>query len=137
MYGIAQTSNCSTHSTIKHMSKDKGQLPMRQVHLDFHTSPHIGDVGKNFDARQFAATMKQAHVNSVTVFAKCHHGHLYYNTTRPERHPGLSRQLNLLGEQIEALHHEGIAAPIYISVQCDEYAANTHPEWIAEKGEGM
>jgi Hypothetical glycosyl hydrolase 6/Beta-galactosidase trimerisation domain len=136
MYGIAQTSNCSTHSTIKHMSKDKGQLPMRQVHLDFHTSPHIGDVGKNFDAQQFAATMKQAHVNSVTVFAKCHHGHLYYNTTRPERHPGLRRGLDLLERQVESLHSQGIRAPIYLSVQCDEYAANTHPEWVAQKPDG-
>jgi hypothetical protein len=32
---------------------------------------------------------------------------------------------------VEALHKEGIRAPIYISVQCDEYAANTHPEWVA------
>lgn len=29
------------------------------------------------------------------------------------------------------MHAEGIRAPIYISVQCDEYAANTHPEWVA------
>jgi len=106
-------------------------LPMRQVHLDFHTSPAIRDVGKEFDARHFAATMKRAHVNSVTVFAKCHHGHLYYNTRRPERHPGLKRGLDLLGAQIESLHREGIRAPIYLSVQCDEYAANTHPEWVA------
>ena len=80
--------------------------------------------------------MKSAHVNSVTVFAKCHHGHLYYNTARPERHPGLRRSLDLLGEQIEALHREGIRAPIYISVQCDEYAANTHPDWIAQTQDG-
>jgi hypothetical protein len=106
-------------------------LPMRQVHLDFHTSPAIRDVGKEFDARHFAATMKRAHVNSVTVFAKCHHGHLYYNTSRAERHPGLKRGLDLLGGQIESLHREGIRAPIYLSVQCDEYAANTHPEWVA------
>ena len=64
--------------------------------------------GPNSMRAQFAATMKSAHVNSVTVFAKCHHGHLYYNTARPERHPGLRRSLDLLGEQIEALHREGI-----------------------------
>jgi hypothetical protein len=112
------------------------KLRTRQIHLDFHTSPAIPDVGASFDAKQFVATMKAAHVNSVTVFAKCHHGHLYYNTARPERHPGLTRRMNLLGEQIEALHREGIAAPIYISVQCDEYAANTHPEWIAQNPDG-
>jgi len=109
------------------------ELSFRQVHLDFHTGPDIPDVGVDFDAEDFARTMKDAHVNSVTVFAKCHHGHLYYNTHRPERHPGLKRNLNLLGRQVEVLHRHGIRAPIYLSVQCDEYAANTHPEWVARK----
>jgi hypothetical protein len=62
-------------------------LRFRQIHLDFHTGPRIRDVGVDFDARDFARTMKAAHVDSVTVFAKCHHGHLYYETKRPERHP--------------------------------------------------
>lgn len=117
--------------------KQSFSLPYRQIHLDFHTGPAIPDVGSAFDARAFARTMKAAHVNSVTVFAKCHHGHLYYNTRRPERHPGLKKGLDLLGEQVEALHREGIRAPIYISVQCDEYAANTHPEWIARRADGL
>lgn len=111
-------------------------LATRQIHLDFHTGPNIPDVGVDFDAKAFAKAMKQASVTSVTLFAKCHHGHLYYNTKRPERHPGLSKRLDLLGEQVEALHREGIRAPIYLSVQCDEYAANTHPEWVARKPDG-
>ncbi len=110
-------------------------LPYRQIHLDFHTGPAIPDVGRDFNAAAFARTMKAAHVNSVTVFAKCHHGHLYYDTDRPERHPGLARGLDLLEQQVTALHHEGIRAPIYISVQCDEYAANTHPEWVARNAD--
>ncbi len=114
----------------------KVPVPTRQVHLDFHTGPWIPDVGRDFDAKTFAKTFKDAHVNSVTVFAKCHHGHLYYNTRRPERHPGLKPGLNLLGEQVEALHSAGIRAPIYLSVQCDEYAANVHPEWIALNPDG-
>ncbi len=110
--------------------------PFRQIHLDFHTGPAIPDVGRDFDATAFAKAMKQANVNSVTVFAKCHHGHLYYKTNRAERHPGLKKNLDLLGSQVEALHREGIRAPIYLSVQCDEYAANTHPEWIARNPDG-
>jgi hypothetical protein len=108
----------------------------RQVHLDFHTAPQIPDVGRDFDARAFAAAMKRAQVNSVTVFAKCHHGQLYYQTAHPARHPGMKPGLDLLGEQVEALHREGIRAPIYLSVQCDEFAANTHPEWIAKNPDG-
>jgi len=111
-------------------------LPFRQIHLDFHTGPWINDVGAGFSAREFARVMKQARVNSVTIFAKCHHGHLYYDTQRAERHPGLKKGLDLTGEQVEALHREGIRAPIYISVQCDEFAADTHPEWIVLGADG-
>jgi hypothetical protein len=111
-------------------------LATRQIHLDFHTSPHIPEIGIDFDADVFADQMRDAYVNSVTVFAKCHHGHLYYNTRHPARHPGLKPGFDLLARQIDALHKRNIRAPIYISVQCDEYAANTHPEWIALSEDG-
>jgi hypothetical protein len=111
-------------------------MGFRQVHLDFHTSGLIGDVAARFDPDRFAATVQAAHVDSVTVFAKCHHGQLYYDTRHPARHPGLPQGLDLLGEQIKALHRRGLRAPIYISVQCDEYAANTHPEWIVRRPDG-
>ncbi|HTT89631.1 MAG TPA: alpha-L-fucosidase, partial [Acidimicrobiales bacterium] len=106
-------------------------LPRRMVHLDFHTGPDIPHVGSAFDADAFARTFRDAHVDSVTVFAKCHHGHLYFATDRPERHPGLAPGFDLLGQQLEALHNAGIRAPIYISVQCDEYAADLHQDWVA------
>ncbi|MFA5206397.1 MAG: alpha-L-fucosidase [Lentisphaeria bacterium] len=105
------------------------QLPFRQIHLDFHTGPGIPDVGAEFDADAFADQLAAAHVNSVTLFAKCHHGHLYYNTRHPARHPGLRPGLDLLGKQIAACHRRDIRAPIYLSTQCDEFAATTHPEW--------
>jgi Hypothetical glycosyl hydrolase 6/Beta-galactosidase trimerisation domain len=113
------------------MVDGRSRMPRRTIHLDFHTAPEIPDVGAQFDPEDFAGTFAAADVDSVTVFAKCHHGHLYYLTDRAERHPNLKSGLDLLGSQIEALHTQGIRAPIYISVQCDEYAANTHPEWIA------
>jgi len=103
----------------------------RQVHLDFHTNPLIPGVGSKFDAKAFARTAKNAHVDSVTVFAKCHHGHLYFDTKHPSRHPTLPKGFNLLRAQIDALHAEGIRAPIYVSVELDEFAANAHPEWLA------
>jgi hypothetical protein len=111
-------------------------LPSRQVHLDFHNGPAIHDIGVAFDPDTFAQTFVDAHVNSVTLFAKCHHGHLYYNTNHPARHPGLAKDLGLLEKQVEALHKHNIRAPIYLSVLCDEYAADTHPEWLAKKPDG-
>ena len=106
----------------------------RQIHLDFHTSPHIESIGGAFDPERFAEAMEAAQVNSVTLFAKCHHGLLYYQTDHEARHPHLS--CDLLGQQIEALHRRGIKCPIYLSVQCDEWAADQHPDWIALDAEG-
>lgn len=59
------------------------RFPRRTIHLDFHTGPGIPDVGAEFDPEQFARTLAAAHADSVTVFAKCHHGHLYHLTGRP------------------------------------------------------
>ncbi len=102
-------------------------LPFRQVHLDFHTSPLIPDVGASFDPDAFARMLKDAAVNSVTVFARCHHGLCYYPTQVATPHPSLKR--DLLGEMIDACHRQGIQAPIYITVVWDEHAATAHPEW--------
>src|SRR3954447_20875109 len=110
-----------------------GFFPRRTVHLDFHTGPDIPDVAADFEAETFAPPIAAAHVDSVTVFAKCHHGQLYYDTKRAERHPNLPPGLDLLKEQIDALHAVGVRAPIYLSVQVDEQAAKDHPEWVAQK----
>lgn len=112
------------------------ELRYRQVHLDFHTSQHILGVGQAFDPEEFASTLKQAHVNSVTCFARCHHGYLYYDSrVNPERrHPHLVR--NLLAEQIEACHRKGIRVPIYTTVQWDHFTAEEHPEWLAVGADG-
>lgn len=111
-------------------------FPLRTVHLDFHTGPDVPGVARDFDPEEFARIFKEAHVDSVTVFALCHHGHAYYRTDRPCRHPGLAPGLDLTGAQIEALHSQGIRAPIYISCQVNEYAANQHPEWVAIRPDG-
>src|SRR5690242_3115984 len=55
-------------------------LRFRQVHLDFHTSPLIPDVGRDFDAEAFADSVQAGHIDSITCFAKCHHGMSYYPT---------------------------------------------------------
>ncbi|NBC11601.1 MAG: beta-galactosidase [Planctomycetes bacterium] len=106
-------------------------LPYRQVHLDFHTSPDIPGIAADFDPDTFADTLARAHVNSVTVFARCHHGHLYFDSKRhPERiHPNLANR-GLLKQQIEACQARGIRTPIYITVQWDKFTARQHPEWL-------
>ena len=111
-------------------------LRYRQVHLDFHTSEKIQGVGEQFDPEEFAATLEKARVNSVTCFARCHHGMIYYDTkSNPERrHPALRR--NLLKEQIEACHKHNIRVPIYTTVQWDYYSSQREMDWLVldEKG---
>ena len=111
-------------------------LRFRQVHLDFHTSPLIPDVAKDFDPERYADTLARAHVDSVTTFARCHHGLIYYDTKAfPERrHPNLRR--NLLPEQVAACHRRNIRVPIYVTVQWDQFTADAHPEWriVTETG---
>ncbi|MFY9176953.1 MAG: alpha-amylase family protein [Caldicoprobacterales bacterium] len=111
-----------------------GKLRFRQVHLDFHTSEQIMGIGEDFDPKLFAKTLKEAGVNSITCFARCHHGMIYYDTKFPAKHPGL--KFDLLRAQIEACHEEGINVPIYITVGWDEYIANRHPEWLARNADG-
>ena len=97
----------------------------RQIHLDFHTSERIPGIGSRFDARDFAKTLADASVDSVTVFSKCHHGWSYHPTKVGKQHPNLD--FDLLRAQIDALHGAGINAPVYISAGWDELAAREHP----------
>ena len=102
--------------------------PRRQVHLDFHNSPLIPDVGAAFDAGEFARTMAAARVESVTLCAKCHHGMNYFPAKAGTPHPALAGR-DLLGEQIAALHQHGIRATLYTTIAWEEQVAATHPEW--------
>lgn len=114
------------------------QLARRQIHLDFHTSSLIPDVGKQFDAQQFAQMLADSDVNSVTCFARCHHGMIYYPSAKhPEAiHPNLKNR-NLLGQQIEACHQVNIKAPVYITIQWDQRLSEAHPEWCMRSQSGQ
>lgn len=103
-------------------------MNFRQVHLDFHTSEKIDGIGSRFSKKQFQEALKAGHVNSITVFSKCHHGWAYHPSDANEMHPGLS--FDLLKEQIEAAHEIGVKTPVYISAGYDEKAAKKHPDWL-------
>jgi len=102
-------------------------LRFRQVHLDFHTSGRIPGIGSRFDADAFAKAFRRAHVDSVTLFSKCHHGYSYHPTQVGEMHPHLD--FDLTRAQLDALHAVGIKAPLYTTAAWDELAATHHPEW--------
>ena len=103
-------------------------LPQRQVHLDFHTSGAIDGIGSMFDKEQFKRCLKKGHVNSITVFAKCHHGWAYFPSETNEIHPGL--KFDLLKGMLDACNEANVAAPIYLSAGFDEKYAVEHPDHL-------
>jgi hypothetical protein len=107
----------------------------RQVHLDFHTSADCEGVGADFDPEVFAETVRLGRVDSMTVFAKCHHGFSYYPTEVGTRHPNLAVP-DLMGAQIEALHGIGVLAPIYVSIMWDDLAGEKEPGWVIARRDG-
>ncbi len=101
-------------------------LRKRQIHLDFHTNGTL-PVGKKFSKEQFQHALKTGHVNSITVFSKCHHGWSYHPTEANEMHPELD--FDLLGAQLEACKEIDVNAPVYISAGFDEKEYVKRPEW--------
>lgn len=101
---------------------------LRQVHLDFHTSPAIPGVGEAFDKEEWQRIIKLGHVDSITVFSKCHHGYSFHPSKVNEMHPTL--KFDLLKAQLDACAEIGVKAPVYISAGYDEKDALEHPEWL-------
>ena len=110
------------------------QLRFRQIHLDFHTSPDIDGIGAKVDKARWQDTLCKAHVNSVTLFSKCHHGWSYHPTKVGKMHPHLN--FDLLRAQYDACKEVGIAAPVYLSAGVDNLAAGEHPDWREITAEG-
>ncbi len=110
------------------------KLRFRQIHLDFHTSEHIPTPGDLFDTQQFQEALKIGHVNSITLFAKCHHSWSYYPTNVGKTHPALT--FDLLGQQIEACHEIGVRAPIYYTVGWSANDAERHQGWCVRAKAG-
>lgn len=99
----------------------------RQINLDFHTSEHIDGIGSRFSKENFQQALTVGHIDSITVFAKCHHGWAYHETEVNKMHPHL--KFDLLAAQIEAAHEIGVKTPVYISVGYDERALREHEDW--------
>lgn len=110
-------------------------MRFRQVHLDFHTSGMIPGIGAQFDKAQFQAALKAGHVNSITIFSKCHHGWAYHPSVANTMHPHLD--FDLLGAQLEACREIDVNAPVYISAGLDEKEVFEHPEWLNVNPDGV
>ena len=130
LLSLSITLMCSTSLT----ATDDVPLPTRQVHLDFHTSEHIPDIGKRFSKAQFQEALKIGNVNQINLFGKGHHSWSYYPTEVGTTHPHLD--FDLLGAQIEACHEIGVRCPIYYTVGWSATDAEEHPEWCSRHADG-
>ncbi|MGZ9584746.1 alpha-amylase family protein [Paenibacillus marinisediminis] len=108
-------------------------MRFRQVHLDFHTSEHIPFIGRNFSKENFQEMLRLGHVDSITVFAKCHHGWAYFPSEENVMHPELT--YDLLAAQIEAAHEINVKVPVYLSVGLDERRAVDYSQWLMRSEE--
>jgi hypothetical protein len=106
----------------------------RQVHLDFHTSEHLKEIGSCFNKSEFQESLIKAKVNSINLFAKCHHSWSYYPTKIGRIHPNLN--FDLLGEQIKACKEIGIKTFIYYTMGWSSNDAEDYPEWCARNKNG-
>ncbi len=109
-------------------------LPYRQIHLDFHTSECIEGVGSRFTRENFRAALIAGHVNSITLFSKCHHGWSYHPTEVNRPHPHLC--CDLLDEQLAVCEELGVRTEIYVSAGLSEQYAHRHPEHIQHRRDG-
>lgn len=106
---------------------------MRYVHLDFHT-PGFLEVGAKFNPEEFGETVEKANINTIAIFALCHHGYAYFPSTTGVPHPGL--KTDLLGGMTEELKKRKIQSIIYFSQNVNETLAVARPECIALEKDG-
>ena len=106
----------------------------RKIHLDFHTPGVIRNIGSNFNAQEFAQTLKRAKVNTIVVFTECHFGFSYYDTKVGRKHPGLS--FDLFGEMVQELHKQDIKVIAYHGSTEAEDIGERFPEWLQVDAQG-
>ena len=110
------------------------KLRYRQIHLDFHTSPMIPEIGARFDKEHWQKTLKDAHVDSITCFATGHHGWSYYKTEVGDMHPHLN--FDLLREQFDACKEIDVNVPIYLTAGVNNLEAEKNPGWREINSDG-
>ena len=124
----------ATQLIAQQQRKIEETLPTRQVHLDFHTSEQIPNIGAQFDKKQFQSALLEGNINQINIFSKGHHGYSYYPTKVGTMHPHLD--FDLLGAQLEACHEIGVKAPFYFTVGWSVLDAEQHPEWVMRDAAG-
>jgi hypothetical protein len=94
----------------------------------------VYDVGRDFDAEEFATTLKNAGAEYVNVFARCCQGFAYYPTKFGTVHPGL--KIDLFGQMVSACHKHDIKVVAYFNAGSDQEHVLRHREWCKVDKDG-
>ncbi|MCL5997407.1 MAG: beta-galactosidase trimerization domain-containing protein [Chloroflexi bacterium] len=109
----------------------------RKLFFDFHSPGTTEGLAAAFDAERWIARMQAANATAVSVFTKCGYGYSFYQKGHIRyKHPHLPEGMDMLGEQIEALHKRGMRAIGYYHTFASEPIAAAHPDWIECDAEG-
>ena len=95
-------------------------------HFDFHSHKSIR-INHDPDVAAMARTLREAGVEEIITFAKCHTGFAYYPTRFGTPHPRMVG--DALGDVVRACKAEGIRVLAYISFGIDGEGGRRHPEW--------
>ncbi|MBO5722958.1 MAG: hypothetical protein J6S19_07575, partial [Lentisphaeria bacterium] len=87
--------------------------PQYALFYDFHTSPVLKNIGKDFDAESFAARLARNNIDFISFPARCNQGMAYYNTKIGIRHYGLD--YDLFGELVKACRKYNIKVNAYFN----------------------
>jgi len=90
---------------------------------------------EHFDAREQVRRCVEAHIASIHVTTKCHHGHYYYDTRVGTKHPALG-QRDPVEKLVAAAHEADLEAVAYTCIQFDNDALLRDPEWSMFTWEG-
>jgi len=106
----------------------------RKVHLDMHLPEDAPDMFDRFDPVEYVRTLTDANVNSVTIFAHCHHGNCYFDTQVGHKHSRLT--FDYVREVASECRRQGVAVMAYISCAWNHRAGEEHPEWTQRDADG-
>lgn len=109
----------------------------RKLFFDFHSSGATVGLASAFDGERWAERLEAANAQAVSVFTKGGFGYSFYQKGSIRyRHPHLPSGLDMLEEQIAALHKRGMRAIGYYHTFNSEPIARDHPDWRERDADG-
>lgn len=120
------------------MSRSWYDTSYRKLFFDFHSPGTAVGLASAFDAERWAARVQEANAQAVSVFTKGGYGYSFYRKGSIRYiHPHLPPGLDMLEEQITALHERGIRAIGYYHTFNSEPVARDHPDWVERDADGQ